>query len=186
MTSTPKRERGYSGPPGIWSGRRSVVAWSCTSGSISLQQKETTPSLTSSRKETAPGLKCPSFGRRPTKSRRSTFIRRHMRRHGHDGNHRTRVRPLRRDGHRRMARFRSRTAGPRSGRRFRAGTAFLRADGWHHRIVLEQHGTDDLLGAGLRVAGPEEFRALQKVLRAADLPFDIAASDGRGNGAFLR
>lgn len=51
---------------------------------------------------------------------------------------------------------------------------FLRSDSWHHRILLEEDGSDDLLGAGLRVAGPEEFRALQTGLGEADVHFDVA------------
>ncbi len=54
------------------------------------------------------------------------------------------------------------------------GRLYLRADLWHHRIVLEEDGTDDLLAAGLRVAGPEEFRALQAVLRDHGVSFDVA------------
>ncbi len=34
------------------------------------------------------------------------------------------------------------------------GRLYLRTDLWHHRIVLEEDDSDDLLGAGLRVAGP--------------------------------
>ncbi len=38
---------------------------------------------------------------------------------------------------------------------------FLRLDQWHHRVILEPDGSDDLIGIGLRVAGAEEFRAMQ-------------------------
>ncbi|HPU14654.1 MAG TPA: VOC family protein, partial [Polymorphobacter sp.] len=51
---------------------------------------------------------------------------------------------------------------------------FLRSDLWHHRLIVEQHPDDDLLGAGLRVAGPGEFAALQERLRAAGVAFDVA------------
>jgi 2,3-dihydroxyethylbenzene 1,2-dioxygenase len=54
------------------------------------------------------------------------------------------------------------------------GRLYLRTDAWHHRIILEQDGSDDLLGAGLRVAGPEEFRAMQDVLRGQAVPFQLA------------
>jgi 2,3-dihydroxyethylbenzene 1,2-dioxygenase len=54
---------------------------------------------------------------------------------------------------------------------------YLRADAWHHRIILERDGTDDLIGAGLRVAGPEEFRAMQHVLRDHDVSFDLADAE---------
>ncbi len=54
------------------------------------------------------------------------------------------------------------------------GRLYLRTDLWHHRIILEEDGSDDILGAGLRVAGPEEFRAMQEVLRANGVSFDLA------------
>ena len=34
---------------------------------------------------------------------------------------------------------------------------YLRLDDWHHRVLLEEDGADDITGIGLRVAGPEEF-----------------------------
>ncbi len=55
-----------------------------------------------------------------------------------------------------------------------SGRLYLRADLWHHRIILEEDGSDDLLAAGLRVAGPEEFRAMQAVLRDHGVSFDVA------------
>lgn len=55
-----------------------------------------------------------------------------------------------------------------------AGKLFLRADMWHHRIILEEDGTDDLTGIGLRVAGPEEFAAMQAVLTGNNVEFDVA------------
>ncbi len=42
---------------------------------------------------------------------------------------------------------------------------YLRTDYWHHRIIVEKNPADDLLAAGLRVAGVEEFNAMQKVLK---------------------
>ena len=54
------------------------------------------------------------------------------------------------------------------------GRLYLRSDTWHHRIILEEDGSDDLLAAGLRVAGPEEFRAMQDVLRKNQVPFEVA------------
>ena len=54
------------------------------------------------------------------------------------------------------------------------GRLYLRSDAWHHRIILEEDGSDDLLAAGLRVAGPEEFRAMQDVLRKNQVPFEVA------------
>lgn len=49
---------------------------------------------------------------------------------------------------------------------------FLRADEWHHRIVLEEDDADDLTGAGLRVGGPAEFAELQQVLTDHKIDFE--------------
>ena len=54
------------------------------------------------------------------------------------------------------------------------GRLYFRSDAWHHRIILEQDGSDDILAAGLRVAGPEEFRAMQDNLRQHQVPFEVA------------
>jgi 2,3-dihydroxyethylbenzene 1,2-dioxygenase len=54
---------------------------------------------------------------------------------------------------------------------------YLRADYNHHRIVLEQDGRDDLNAAGLRVAGVEEFTAMQANLRAAGIGFDRGSAE---------
>ena len=54
------------------------------------------------------------------------------------------------------------------------GALYLRCDSWHHRIVLEEDGRDDLVAVGLRVAGREEFRALQENLRTHQIPFEVA------------
>jgi 2,3-dihydroxyethylbenzene 1,2-dioxygenase len=51
---------------------------------------------------------------------------------------------------------------------------YLRNDMWHHRIILEEDGSDDLLAAGLRVAGPAEFRAMQDTLRDHNIGFEVA------------
>ena len=56
-------------------------------------------------------------------------------------------------------------------------TIYLRNDYWHHRIILEADPSDDLIGAGLRVAGAEEFRAMQEVLRNAGVAFQIGGDD---------
>jgi 2,3-dihydroxyethylbenzene 1,2-dioxygenase len=55
---------------------------------------------------------------------------------------------------------------------------YLRTDYWHHRIVLEEDGADDLGAAGLRVAGPEELAALRGRLTQANIAFED------GGGAF--
>ena len=57
------------------------------------------------------------------------------------------------------------------------GRVFLRADYWHHRISLEEHDCDDLIGAGLRVAGVEEFLALQRTLEKAGIPFEVGSDE---------
>lgn len=54
------------------------------------------------------------------------------------------------------------------------GCLYLRNDMWHHRILLEEDGSDDLLAAGLRVAGPAEFRAMQETLRDHNIGFEVA------------
>lgn len=52
---------------------------------------------------------------------------------------------------------------------------YLRTDYWHHRIILEKGSADDLTAAGLRVAGADEFRAMQQVLRDAGVPFEVCS-----------
>ena len=46
------------------------------------------------------------------------------------------------------------------------GKLWGRMDFWHHRLCFEQNDCDDMLAMGLRVAGPEEFRAMQATLKA--------------------
>lgn len=50
---------------------------------------------------------------------------------------------------------------------------YLRTDYWHHRVILERNDCDDLLGAGLRVAGVEEFREIQATLKEAGVAFEL-------------
>ena len=57
------------------------------------------------------------------------------------------------------------------------GPVYLRTDAWHHRIVLDRDDRDDLIGAGLRVAGPEEFVAMQDVLREHGTAFEVADAE---------
>ncbi len=47
------------------------------------------------------------------------------------------------------------------------GSCFLRLDYWHHRIVLEENGADDLMVVGFRVAGQDEFCEIAKRLETA-------------------
>ncbi|MGE0484177.1 MAG: VOC family protein [Gammaproteobacteria bacterium] len=57
------------------------------------------------------------------------------------------------------------------------GQVFLRSDYWHHRFFLHEDGSDDLLCLGLRVAGPEEFVAMQAQLDAAGIAFDVGSAE---------
>ncbi len=59
----------------------------------------------------------------------------------------------------------------------RDGQLFLRTDSWHHRIELVEDGSDDLIGAGLRVAGVDEFAAMQSTLREADIDFEVGSAE---------
>ena len=54
-----------------------------------------------------------------------------------------------------------------------ADRCYLRMDYWHHRIVLHSDPSDDVMYLGLRVAGPEEFRAMQDQLREAGIAFAL-------------
>lgn len=51
---------------------------------------------------------------------------------------------------------------------------YLRMDQWHHRIILEAGDADDVIGIGLRVAGPEEFKAMQRVLGEHGVAYSVA------------
>jgi len=55
-----------------------------------------------------------------------------------------------------------------------AARAYLRMDYWHHRIFLDEDGTDDLKVLGFRVAGAEEFRAMAAQLEEAGVAVRIA------------
>ena len=52
---------------------------------------------------------------------------------------------------------------------------YLRMDYWHHRIVLNTDPSDDLMYLGFRVAGGEEFRAMQNQLREAGIKFTVGS-----------
>ena len=54
---------------------------------------------------------------------------------------------------------------------------YLRMDYWHHRLVLHANGADDLEYLGFRVAGAEEFRAMQVQLSEAGLKYRVGAED---------
>ncbi|MCW5745870.1 MAG: VOC family protein [Alphaproteobacteria bacterium] len=55
------------------------------------------------------------------------------------------------------------------------GRCYLRMDSWHHRLILEEDGSDDMKSAGLRVAGPEEFAGMRKVLTEAGVKHAVCS-----------
>lgn len=55
------------------------------------------------------------------------------------------------------------------------GRCYLRMDYWHHRIIVDEDGSDDLNAIGLRVAGAEELEAMQKQLSDAGLEYQLAS-----------
>lgn len=57
------------------------------------------------------------------------------------------------------------------------GRVFLRNDLWHHRIELLPNGSDDLEAMGLRVAGPEEFKGMQKTLSEASVAYRVCTRE---------
>jgi 2,3-dihydroxybiphenyl 1,2-dioxygenase len=57
----------------------------------------------------------------------------------------------------------------------KASRCYLRLDYWHHRIVLEENGADDLMSFGLRVAGQDEFREIAKKLEVAGVTVRIGS-----------
>ncbi|WP_422345989.1 VOC family protein [Parasphingorhabdus sp.] len=50
----------------------------------------------------------------------------------------------------------------------------LRTDLWHNRIILEENSGDDILAAGLRVAGEAEFNGLLEKLATEGVSFEVA------------
>jgi 2,3-dihydroxybiphenyl 1,2-dioxygenase len=54
---------------------------------------------------------------------------------------------------------------------------YLRMDYHHHRIVLHADGSDDLQYLGFRVAGAEEFAAMQAQLSAAGIKFRVGSAE---------
>ncbi|MBV1876290.1 MAG: VOC family protein [Pseudomonadales bacterium] len=57
------------------------------------------------------------------------------------------------------------------------GRCYVRLDEWHHRIVVEEDGTDDLAFMGLRVGGVEEFKEIQQQLEAAGINFTVGSAE---------
>jgi len=60
---------------------------------------------------------------------------------------------------------------------------YLRMDYWHHRIVLHSDPSDDLMYLGWRVAGGEEFSAMQSQLREAGIKFTLGSEQEDGHAA---
>src|ERR1700694_4125593 len=54
---------------------------------------------------------------------------------------------------------------------------YLRMDYWHHRIILHNDSSDDLMYLGFRVAGAEEFAAMQQQLSAAGIKFRVGSEE---------
>ncbi len=54
---------------------------------------------------------------------------------------------------------------------------YLRMDYWHHRLIVHNDDSDDLLYLGLRVAGPEEFSEMQHQLSAAGIKFRVGSEE---------
>lgn len=54
-----------------------------------------------------------------------------------------------------------------------ADRCYLRMDYQHHRLVVHSNGSDDLEYLGFRVAGAEEFHAMQGQLSAAGIKFQV-------------
>lgn len=55
------------------------------------------------------------------------------------------------------------------------GGARLRMDYWHQRITLREGSGDDLSHAGFRLAGPEDFWAMQRQLSELGVSFAVAS-----------
>jgi 2,3-dihydroxybiphenyl 1,2-dioxygenase len=54
---------------------------------------------------------------------------------------------------------------------------YLRMDYWHHRLIVHEDTSDDLLYLGLRVAGGEEFAEMQNQLSAAGIKFRVGSNE---------
>jgi 2,3-dihydroxyethylbenzene 1,2-dioxygenase len=57
---------------------------------------------------------------------------------------------------------------------------YLRMDYWHHRIVLHEGASDDMAYLGFRVAGPDEFRAMERQLSEARIECRIGSDEEAG------
>jgi 2,3-dihydroxybiphenyl 1,2-dioxygenase len=54
---------------------------------------------------------------------------------------------------------------------------YLRMDYWHHRLILHEDRSDDVLYLGWRVAGGEEFAEMQQQLSAAGIRFRVGSEE---------
>lgn len=54
---------------------------------------------------------------------------------------------------------------------------YLRMDYWHHRLVLHDDSSDDLLYLGFRVAGGEEFAEMQQQLSEAGIKYRVGSEE---------
>ena len=58
-----------------------------------------------------------------------------------------------------------------------AGRCYFRMDYWHHRLIVEEDGSDDLNFLGFRVAGTDEFREMHRKLVDAGIKVRIASPE---------
>jgi 2,3-dihydroxyethylbenzene 1,2-dioxygenase len=58
-----------------------------------------------------------------------------------------------------------------------SGNVKLRTDQWHHRIIMHSGRQNDMLYAGFRVAGPDEFQLMRRHLSECGVSFEIASAD---------
>jgi 2,3-dihydroxybiphenyl 1,2-dioxygenase len=61
----------------------------------------------------------------------------------------------------------------------------LRMDNWHNRVILHPGQEEDLLYAGFRVAGIEEFRMMREHLTACNVSFEVASPAEAGERCVL-
>lgn len=54
---------------------------------------------------------------------------------------------------------------------------YLRMDFWHHRMILQEDASNDVLALGFRVAGSEEFGALFKKLKDNNVDVRVCSDD---------
>jgi len=57
------------------------------------------------------------------------------------------------------------------------GSARLRMDYWHQRLILTEGPADDLAFAGFRLSGPEDFAAMRRQLEAVGVSYQVGSDD---------